>query len=508
MAALKRRHNHASANTDAPVDHGRQRRRLRRHAWQSSFWLLLWLLMLNLLAWRFAPHWTPQRWRQGDAAALREIALALDQPLHIDCVMYGDHPLYSQLRFKLTQFREVARQAGTHPIELRYIDPRRDVRLMDALEADLAGASEAILLRYGSARRRLLPDDLIERRLSLDAGGLRHTTTGYLGDAVLSATLRELLSGASRKIYVLEGQGQRRFDDYHERHGYSDMARLLRHQGYQWESLNLARQGNVPTDAAAVLTIGPRGALTRDEADALREYLGSGGRLLALLDAGVRTGLERLLADWHLYPLPALASGKTFTGDELVVVDYGHHPITRSLRNTLTLFARPGVLALHAPESSERTVNGGGQDRPRATVLAGIDASGWYRFLPEAGASDPSVQLPRRGPAALAVALERGGASDLRVPPARIVVVADARLAENGMLALGAAGNRDLFLNALAWLTDASVPLATPEATPTLQVVLSERGWAALWYGTLLGLPGALALLGLVVLRARGRSAR
>lgn len=486
--------------------HARQRRRLRRHALQASLWLTLWLVLVNLIVWRFPAVWQPGRSRHPASVLTRDLAAALTRPLEIDCVMYADHPLYDALRLRLKQYREAARQTGTEPIQLRFIDPRRDVRLMDAVLDDLGGATEAILLRYGMERRRLLPEEMIERRVMLDNAGIRHETVGYLVDAMLAAAIRDVVTASPRNVYVLEGHGERRFDDYNEQTGYSDIARLLQRQGYTWAALNLARTGKVPADAAALLIIGPRSDFTRDELDLLRDYLVAGGRVMALLDAGRPAGFERLLAEWHLFPLAAVASGKAVAGDALVVIDYGLHPVTRSLANTLTLFARPGVLALHAPPGD--SAESSGQDRVQATVLAGIDGQGWYRFLPDEALAGASAGQLQRGPAALAVALERGGASDVRVPPARLVVIGDSRLADNGMLALGAAGNRDLFVNALAWLTDHKGSEPSLDADPTLQVVLSRRGWTQLWYGVVFVWPGLWCLLGLFVLRHRGRSTR
>lgn len=483
-----------------------RRRRLRARSLLATGLLAVWLVLLNALVWRFPLVFDLPGADLAPAEQIRQIVTALERPLEIDCVMYPDNPLFPALRTRLSRYRDVAHQLSTEPLRVRFIDPRRDLGLVAGIREDMGGVSEAVLLRYDNESRRLLPEELTERRLNLGHDGLRHKETGYFGDAILAGTIWSMVSALPEKLYVLEGHGERCLDDYDPDAGYSDMARLLRRRGYSWEKLNLAREGRVPGDASAVLWLGPRDGMTGRERDALRSYLDAGGRLLALFDAGVRTGLEPILAEWNVSPLAALVAGRTFTGEELVVVDYPAHPVTDGMGNTLTLFARPGVMAVHSHPGTGRPERSG--DSPRTTVLAGIGREDWYRYLDDPARAGDLAGSLRRGPAAVAVALERGGASDVRVPPTRVVVVADSGLGDNRMLAMGAPGNRDFFVNALGWLTDQAVQVSAGESQPTLQAVLSPRAWNWLWYGVGLAWPAFWGGLGVILLGVRRKVAR
>src|SRR5690606_14067337 len=114
----------------------------------------------------------------------------------------------------------------------------------------------------------------------------------------------------------------------------------------------------IPGDAAVVLLAGPQRRLPDAALAALDRFLARGGRLVALLEPGVSTGVEGVLERWG-FGLPDAqvvdpASGP-IEGDAAglnpIVFQFGDHPVTRGLGPTRMVFlrgARP-VLAARKP---------------------------------------------------------------------------------------------------------------------------------------------------------------
>lgn len=130
------------------------------------------------------------------------------------------------------------------------------------------------------------------------------------------------------------------------------------------------------------------------------------------------------------------------------------------------------------------------------TELVRTDAAAW-------GESEPSVRPWVRdassepgGPFALAVALERGGdvAKEIALRPMRLVALGDAAFVSNGALALRGNANRDIFLNALAWLSGLDALTASRMPGNTVATGLDRAGWIRFGTVAVLG-PVALVLL-------------
>ena len=64
-----------------------------------------------------------------------------------------------------------------------------------------------------------------------------------------------------------------------DRTGYSVAKQALEEQNYTVQELVLARQPQVPDDAAVVIVAGPRRDLLESETEALSTFLGRGGHL-------------------------------------------------------------------------------------------------------------------------------------------------------------------------------------------------------------------------------------
>ena len=310
--------------------------------------------------------------------------------------------------------------AAAGPLEVRTRDLSEASK-----EAELygIGSSSTIVLELGERW------ELVER-----------PTEGALYEA-----LRLLGTPSTSVLYVARGEGEGRFDDLEDA-GYSGLAAALQIEGYQLRDLVLPATDAIPPDASAVLLVGPRRPLRDVSLAALDRYLAGGGRLVALLEPGVETGVEALLARWGFALPDALvvdpASGPVAgdpPGVNPIVFQFSDHPATRGLGPTRMVFlrgARP-VIPERKPE-------------PDDTLRAIAYSSRRAWLAPEPGGLPPGA-APERPADAVEdyFPLAAVGSYPREAGEARIVVIGDADFAANH--SFRALYNADFLLNSIHW---------------------------------------------------------
>jgi hypothetical protein len=124
--------------------------------------------------------------------------------------------------------------------------------------------------------------------------------------------------------------------------------------------------------------------------------------------------------------------GLTYTGDDLIITEYGNHPITKNLSNVVTEFFMPRSIELIETSATQPAQ----ADQPRAVVLAANTKDGWAESDINQKPPRFDAAVDRRGPIPVAVAVERGALRDINVgiKPTRIVVIGDSYFVSNGGL--------------------------------------------------------------------------
>ena len=247
-------------------------------------------------------------------------------------------------------------------------DPRaRNTRLL------LASLAEAGPL---TVRERLLADEPEDAdRYGIAASNTVVLTLGSRFETVerpLEATLYEALyrlrSRSNGVIGVLRGEGEGDVSSEAEL-GFAGLAAALATEGYALHSLVSSSLAEVPADIDVILLLGPRRAMLPESLAALERYLERGGRLVALLEPGVQSGIEPLLARWGIdTPAGVIidpASGGAVGGDpgvDPIAFNYETHPLARGLNaDRMTFFAGARPLVAH---------NTGSGDNVRRVVLS------------------------------------------------------------------------------------------------------------------------------------------
>lgn len=406
------------------------------------------------------------------------------------------------------------------------------VEVISFFRADMPGkrTAEELLKQYAQASggkftyRMEDPDRSpgLARRYGVESYGTLVMQSGDKSEKVLDAD-EERLTNALVKvtrpdkpvIYVVKGHGERDLSSA-QRTGLSQAKEQMEKANYAVKELELAREGKVPADAAVVIVPGPKTDLLPPELSALDAYLAQGGRALFMADPLQADGVVKYLAkygvavgnDIVVEPSPI---GQLFgVGPEVpLVTRYEQHPITKDMANVMTGFPITRSVA-PAKDPPPKGI--------RATPLATTSRDAWGETdLAGLRRGQPARRDPTDTPGPVtvltAVTIEPapGAKSEPKTdgdadkkPAGRLVVMGTSTFASNQ--GIGFQGNRDLFLNIVAWLAGQEGEIAIrPKDTLQNPIFLTAaQSRTVLWLSIVI-LPGAVMVCGiwLVVRRRR-----
>lgn len=298
--------------------------------------------------------------------------------------------------------------------------------------------------------------------------------------------------------------------------GWQQASEALRKENFEVSNVRLLDAGALDK-CSSVVVAGPSHPLLAPEADAVKAYVDKGGRLLAMVEPRTPSGLEGLLSAYGLKtgndfvvdinPMSRLMGGSPAMP---VIYDYGTHPITKDFQGLITIF--PTV----------ESIDTGGATEPNVTteVLARTTDQAWGETGEMAERVSFDEGSDRHGPLTVAAAATRtldtapgapdpnAPASDGQVAPAgrqaRVVLFGDSDFSTNQAIGLG--GNRDLLLNAVAWLNERSDLISVrPKTTSGQPLLLTGLQSRLVWFYSLLLFPALLATVGFGVYLRRRR---
>lgn len=323
-------------------------------------------------------------------------------------------------------------------------------------------------------------------------------------EAELAGGILRALRGNPRRIVFTTGHGERAPSGTSE--SYGRLINALEAENYAPEDVSLL-DGPLPPETAIVVVAGPKHDFLPLELDALAAYLKAGGGVLLLLDPGPLPNVSRFLASMGVV-----------LGDDFVVERERRILGTDGLAAVVELFKRGNPVS--DPEAnpiesgvvlpSARTVD-------VLTQVPGVEAESIARTTPSSwtmadparaqrGEEPSQAQHDVPGSASVVVMVELGG-GDGTGGRGRLVAIGDADFASDAYLDL--LGNRDLALNAIAWvagedvLTGARTPNVPEVMRPLSPLVLTERQARTVFIASVLIGPGLVLGFGLVVAGVR-----
>jgi ABC-type uncharacterized transport system involved in gliding motility auxiliary subunit len=285
----------------------------------------------------------------------------------------------------------------------------------------------------------------------VQVGAKKEIAKDMTEEGITGAFIRDL-KGTTRTVCFVTGSGEHQIDNT-ERDGLSHFKDLLARDEYQSRSIDLLQQSVVPPDCTTVVIAGPTHDYQQPEIDAIKTYVGGGGRALFMLDPPIQFGsseiagndaLTSVLESWgvtldknmilDLNPVGQLAG----LGPQVVLVTtYASQPIVSDMRGS----------AVGIPLSRSLDI----KDTGKTSVQKLFDSSGSSLATSNLSSAEVSVADPRnrKGPFTIAAA----GTYNTGKPNSegRFVVIGSSSWAANRFL--GFNGNGDLALNAVNWLS-------------------------------------------------------
>lgn len=421
-------------------------------------------------------------------------------------------------RFDLTPTRQLSLSPVTRNV---LAEVTGDLRMTVFYHRGERERHAQLLERFRAANRRidfelLDLDRYPERARALGVTRYGRVAIEYQGRRVVAtATEDELaggvlraLRGRPRRMGFTTGHGER--SPGGESENYGRLTSALATENYAPEAMSLLG-GEVADGTEILIVAGPRHDLLPRELDALARYLEGGGGVLLLLDPAPLPNLR----DW-------LGRMGIALRDDMVIDRERRLLGTEGLAAVVELFKRgnPVSDAEDNPiESgvvlpSARTIDVA-TDVPgvRAESIARTSSSAWAMAdagRARAGAEPSRAKDDTPGPLSVVVMAEvhaEGNGDAGR--PGRLVVIGDADFASDAYLDL--LGNRDLALNAVAWVAGEEAlsggrTKSIPEITrPLSPLVLTAPQARTIFLSAVVVEPALVLLVGAAVVGLRRR---
>lgn len=352
----------------------------------------------------------------------------------------------------------------------RFIDPQSDPQIANDYKVQF---DATIVFERGTRR---------ENALSAD-------------EQTLTNTLLKVSQDKQSVVYFTTGHGEHGIDDSGE-NGYSGIKAPLEAFNFKFDTINLRTlTSTLPSDITALIIAGPKQKFDADEVQKVKDYLDNNGRVLLMADPQTDTGLDSVLKSWGLtlrndaiFDSSSSVSGRP---QLLVVQSYKGHVITQNLTG----------YSLFLPNSRSITTD--------ATPPAGKNASALFSSSPNSWGEtnfdsiknqnpqlDPNVDV--KGPLDLAYAVEASGGDH----PARLLVIGNSSFITNGTLrsVQGAVANGDFVVGIMNWLAGQENLIAIPpKPAASNPMILSADSQRFIFFSSVLMLPGAILLIGILI---------
>jgi ABC-type uncharacterized transport system involved in gliding motility auxiliary subunit len=398
----------------------------------------------------------------------------LDTPLEV--LVFAQEPDFARFQDKMKEYEYASKRIST-----QYIDP--DKKPTVARQNQIQQYN-TIVFNYKGRTERVTTDSE------------QDITNGII----------KVVTGQQKKIYFTEGHGEKDPRSV-ERDGYSDIATALGRENYTVDKVVLAQAGAVPDDAAVVVVAGPKIDLFPNEIDSLKKYLDKAGKVMLEIDPPDKpdspelTNLIALAHDWGIdlgrdVVVDASGMGRLLGTDASVPVaaTYPSHPITQRF-NLLTAFPLARSVTPVAGGVNGHIAQSFVQTSPRSWAETDVKA-----VLTTGQAKLEEARGDKPGPISIAAAVSaplasqsptapKPGEPEPPKPEARMVVFGDSDFASKAALAIQ--GNRDLFMNAIGWLSQQENLISVrPHEPADRRITLTAAQQANLAWFSLIILPG------------------
>ncbi len=458
----------------------------------------------NYIGFNYYQRWDFSRSQKfALAEQTKRVLKTLKQPAKI--TLFGSPTalsLEASLHGDIDNLLKEYRFTGRDRIEVDRVDPARDLaRAREIEERTKVGGAENVLIVEYDGRTKVIPvADMGEFDLSGLEVGNPARIAAFRGEEVLTSALLGMLNPEQKVIYALQGHGEILQRDM------AYLSDFIARQNAVIKPLNLGMVEDVPADAGALFLAGPRYDLTEGEIALLEDYAKANGGIVAALNPDAATPrLNAFLAknaivardDRVLSLVPSRFNPNLFgIGRDIYGIFLPTSKITKRLEGTNGFFPT----ASKSLRPDERlAAKDGIQLRPLVAAPEQFWGETNYQNVLKGLKYDDGRDTGQ--PVYLAIAAERGGVSDdrLEVTSAKLVVVGNSAFVADSVIRNSPA-NLDFLLNVMNWMLDRSdVAGVAPKTVQTFNLSLSDDQMSRIALYTLVVIPGAVALMGIVV---------
>jgi len=419
--------------------------------------------VLNFLANRYNKTYDTTTSKQFTLSDQTEkIARNLKQDVSIS---YWDQP---------TQFQ------AAHDLLDRYknLSPKIDIHYED-LEKNITKARAAGVTRRGA--------------VLVQTAGRTQEAKSLSEEEVTGALVRAMKTGDKLACFA-EGAGEHTLEDA-DRTGYGQLKTLIEGNNYKTQSINLLQKPEIPKECTMVIVGGPSRDYLQPAVDTLKNYVENGGKAIIMLDPPLKfakqnidenAALAGVLATWGVTAdkdlvLDTSGVGQLYgLGPEIALVStYSTHPIVGTMKRLASGF--PIARSLEIKNGAKTTVEKLFESTDDAFATSNLASA---EIKPSA--SD------KKGPFIL------GAAGTFSTGGGRFVAVGSSSWVANSYLRL--AGNRDLFLNMMNWLSaDEDLISIRPKEPEDRRLTMTANQMRLAFYSSVLVIPLLILASGLSV---------
>jgi hypothetical protein len=472
--------------------------------------------MLNYLSFRHFKRWDFSRDRKYALSSQTKSLLgSLKKPVKAVIFFSGGTEIGPDVNALLREYEF----ASDKKFNTEIVDPYRSFTRASELSAKYKfGANENIvILDYDGRSKFVNATDMADYeqpdQMAMMMGQAQPKLKAFKGEQAVTSALLELTEGKPNKVYYVSGHGEPDLNG-------QDLKIFnegLKRQNIQIAPLNLLNVNSVPEDARAVIICGPKYDLSELEIKLLSDFWDQKkGRLFVLLNPYAKT---QRLADWLKFQgiIPqedrVVRTGKFLSMDQtsgnpelktgtisqagFVVQDSGTSITPKDL-----VAASKQLLGVTESLTTDRTKETTAKMKfiPFLQSAEGF----WGETDPVESEERPAFFDPNKdhmGPLTIGLAAEKGGVADRRVKveTSRLVVIGNSEMLNNNAYRLAEGINLDLAVNALNWLLDREELVGIPpKEKKNIALSLNETQLRNLALAVMAGVPGFVALLGLV----------
>lgn len=444
-----------------------------------TFYILL-TAVVSMLAWLSTQHRAQLdlSWNQNNTLTETSQTLLqqIDQPVKIDAYYTSETPdVRSNIDRVLAMYTAFSDQLDIQFIDISTNPARsRDARISNNGE---------VIITLNDKAEHVFPVD----------------------EQNISNALQKLLRNKNHQLTFLAGHDERDLHK-HETFHYSQLRKALDERGIRTESLNIATAGEIPEQTEVLIIADPKTTAFSGEIEQILAYLDRGGNLLWLTEPGNENDFNLLAEHLGLELLPGTIvdlNTRLLGIDDprfALIAEYPPHPITQNF-NSLTIF--PEARALEIFEGENWDADALLETLPRTWTETDLNPN-------EELTPDPGSDI--QGPLTIGYALSRqiSPEADPEEEPEndedlieqRVIVVGDADFASNAYL--GQAGNLELTLKLVNWLTREEQLLSIPARTaPDTELQLSATMQTVISVSFLILFPLLMSLSGWLIWRKR-----